>query len=111
MFRHLLRYKADGLNGDWAARLKLIDGVVYPALARQITAFADSTQSCARCGVHRLPNCEAYYDFAAPRTTTTLRERSTRLDWRRMQRSRRRSKPILISQGLTKGTVGERVVA
>jgi uncharacterized protein (DUF885 family) len=109
------RAKAAGLQGDWAARCtKLIEGTVYPALDRQITAFAGSTKSAPEtAGVQRLPQGDAYYAYGLRLgTTTTLSaDEIHRTGLAQNDEIKARIDEILKSQGLTQGTVGERVVA
>jgi uncharacterized protein (DUF885 family) len=109
------RAKAAGLNGDYAARCaKMIESIVYPALDRQIAAFADSTKSAPDvAGVHRLPEGEAYYAYGLRLGTTTTIPADEIHKTGLAQNAEIKAKidAILKSQGMTKGTVGERVVA
>ena len=109
------RAKAAGLKGDWAGRCaKLIEGTVYPALDRQITAFADATKSAPdTAGVQRLPDGDAYYAFGLRLGTTTTLSADDIHKTGLAQNEEIKAKidAILQSQGLTKGSVGERVVA
>ena len=109
------RAKAAGLTGDYAARCaKLIDNIVYPALDRQIAAFAASTKNApATAGIDRLPDGEAYYAYALRLgTTTTLSaDEIHKTGLAQNEEIKAKIEAILISQGMTKGTVGERVVA
>ena len=107
--------KAAGLTGDWGARCtKLIEGTVYPALDRQIAAFSAATARAPdTAGVHRLPNGDAYYAYGLRLGTTTTLSADEIHKTGLAQNAEIKSKidAILKSQGLTKGTVGERVVA
>ena len=109
------RTKAAGLKGDWAARCeKLIEGTVYPALDRQIAAFADSTKTAPdTAGVQRLPQGDAYYAYGLRLgTTTTLSaDEIHRTGLAQNEEIKAKIDAILKSQGMTQGTVGERVVA
>ena len=109
------RAKAVGIAGDWAGRCaKMIDSVVYPALDRQIAAFKASTaKSSDIAGVHRLPDGDAYYAYGLRLgTTTTLSaDEIHKTGLAQNEEIKARIDEILKSQGLTKGTVGERVVA
>jgi uncharacterized protein (DUF885 family) len=109
------RTKAAGLTGDWAARAtKLIENVVYPALDRQIAAFEASTKDAPTvAGVHRLPDGEAYYAYGLRLGTTTTLSADEIHKTGLAQNAEIKAKidAILKSQGLTQGTVGERVVA
>jgi uncharacterized protein (DUF885 family) len=109
------RAKAAGLQGDWATRCtKMIDSIVYPALDRQIAAFAASTKAAPEtAGVQRLPDGEAYYAFGLRLGTTTTLSADEIHKTGLAQNAEIKAKidAILKSQGMTKGTVGERVVA
>jgi uncharacterized protein (DUF885 family) len=109
------RAMAAGLKGDWAARCtKLIEGTVYPALDRQIAAFAESTKNAPdTAGVQRLPQGDAYYAYGLRLgTTTTLSaDEIHRTGLAQNDEIKARIDEILKSQGMTQGTVGERVVA
>ena len=109
------RAKAAGLTGDWAARCtKAIESVVYPALDRQIAAFAESTKSAPMtAGVQRLRDGEAYYAYGLRLGTTTTLSADEIHKTGLAQNAEIKAKidAILISQGMTRGTVGERVVA
>lgn len=109
------RAKAAGLKGDWAARCaKLIESTVYPALDRQIAAFADATKNAPdTAGVQRLPEGEAYYAYGLRLGTTTTLSADEIHQTGLAQNEEIKAKidAILQSQGLTKGSVGERVVA
>jgi uncharacterized protein (DUF885 family) len=109
------RAKAAGLKGDWAARCtKMIDSIVYPALDRQIAAFTDSTRAAPEtAGVQRLPEGDAYYAYGLRLgTTTTLpADEIHRTGLAQNAEIKAKIDDILKSQGMTQGTVGERVVA
>jgi uncharacterized protein (DUF885 family) len=109
------RTKALGLAGDWQARAaKLVQAQVYPALERQIAAFAKATAHATDvAGVHRLPDGEAYYAWALKLGTTTTSSpaqiHAIGLEQNRMLQAR--IDAILKVQGLTQGTVGQRMQA
>jgi uncharacterized protein (DUF885 family) len=109
------RAKAAGLKGDWAARCtKAIESIVYPALDRQIAAFAESTKNAPEtAGVQRLPQGDAYYAYGLRLGTTTTLSADEIHKTGLAQNAEIKAKidAILKSQGMTKGTVGERVVA
>ena len=109
------RAKAAGLSGDWAARCtKMIDSIVYPALDRQIAAFSASTKAAPEtAGVQRLPNGDAYYAYGLRLGTTTTipADEIHRTGLAQNDEIKAKIDAILKSQGMTKGTVGERVVA
>lgn len=103
------------LKGDYAERCtKLLDSVVYPALDRQITAYDDAARRATDvAGVHKLPDGEAYYAYGLRLgTSTTLSaDEIHRTGLAQNAEIKATIDAILKSQGLTKGSVGERVVA
>jgi uncharacterized protein (DUF885 family) len=107
------RTKALGLAGDWQARaIKLVATQVYPALDRQIAAYARATARATDvAGVHRLPDGEAYYAWALKLGTTTTSGpdeiHAIGLEQTRMLQARIAT--ILNAQGITQGTVGQRL--
>jgi len=118
------RRKGDGLAtraanaripGDWAARCtKIVETTVYPAVDRQIAAFAAATSSAPHtAGVARLPDGEAFYRWALRlgTTTTTSPADIHRLGLQQNQQIQARMDKLLRAQGLTQGSVGERVQA
>ncbi len=109
------RTKAAGIAGDWAERCtNAIESIVYPALDRQISTFADTTRSAPEvAGVQRLPDGGAYYAYGLRlgTTTTTSADEIHRIGMAQNAEIKARIDAILRSQGMTKGTVGERVVA
>ncbi|MDE2219646.1 MAG: DUF885 family protein, partial [Gammaproteobacteria bacterium] len=62
-----------GIKGDWEARAtSLVAKEVYPALDRQIAAFARATEHATdAAGVDRLPEGEAFYRWALKLGTPT----------------------------------------
>lgn len=107
------RAQALNLPGDWEGRAsELIQKKVYPALDRQIAAFARATErSTDEAGVDRLPDGEAYYRWALKLGTTTdmsPKEIHT-IGLDQNQAIKSRMEAILKSQGMTQGSVGERV--
>ncbi|MCW4461557.1 DUF885 family protein [Sphingomonas sp. BT-65] len=109
------RTAAKGIAGDWGARAaKIIEASVYPALDRQL-ALIKQQRATARttAGVWDVPQGDAIYAAALAQATTTnfspdevhqiglqeVAEISAQLD------------TILKAQGLTKGSVGERLTA
>ena len=104
-----------GIAGNWTARVtKLVETQVYPALDRQIEAYAKATANATGvAGVHRLPDGAAYYGWALRLGTTTTNSaaeiHAIGLEQNKMLQSR--IDAILKSQGLTQGTVGERMQA
>ena len=104
-----------GIAGAWQARAsKLVSDSVYPALERQIAAFAKaSARSTGEAGVHRLPDGEAYYQWALKLGTTTTRSaaeiHAIGLDQNRLLQARMDG--ILTLRGLKTGSVGARMQA
>jgi uncharacterized protein (DUF885 family) len=87
---------------------------VYPALDRQIAAFARATEHATdAAGVDRLPDGEAYYRWALKLGTTTDMSpqeiHAVGLEQNRAIQSRMDA--ILKGQGMSQGTVGERLLA
>jgi uncharacterized protein (DUF885 family) len=107
--------KAAGLKGPWASRAtKMVEQLIYPALDRQIAAFAKATDSAPdTAGVHRLPDGEAYYRYALKlgTTTDTSPQEIHALGLEQNKAIQSRMDAILKAQGLTQGSVGERLLA
>ena len=109
------RTGALGIKGEWAARAtKLVEKEVYPALDRQIAAFARATERAPdTAGVDRLPDGAAYYRWALKLGTTTDMSpeeiHAVGLEQNRAIQSRMDA--ILRSQGLTQGSAGERALS
>ncbi len=103
------------IPGDWAAKvIRIIDREIYPAMDRQIAAFADATKNASDiAGVHRLPDGEAYYAWALKLgTTTNLSPAEIHAIGQEQNKAiQSRMDAILKAQGLTQGTVGERLLA
>jgi len=104
-----------GLPGDWATRCtRLVEREVYPALDRQIVAFAAATAHAPHtAGVQRLPDGDAYYRWALQlgTTTTTPAAEIHRLGLEQNSALQARLDGLLRAQGLSQGTVGARVQA
>ncbi|MGI4879864.1 MAG: DUF885 domain-containing protein [Janthinobacterium lividum] len=104
-----------GIAGDWAGRCTtLIEREVYPALDRQIAGFAKATAGASHAGtIQRLPGGDAFYRWALRLgTTTTLSPAEihrTGLDLNRQLQAR--MDVLLKAQGLSQGSVGQRVTA
>jgi uncharacterized protein (DUF885 family) len=109
------RARSLGIKGDWEAHaVSLVQKEVYPALDRQIAAFARATEHATdAAGVDRLPDGEAYYRWALKLGTTTDMSpqdiHAVGLEQNRAIKSRMDA--ILKGQGMTQGSVGERVLA
>jgi uncharacterized protein (DUF885 family) len=104
-----------GLPGDWAGRCaRIVEAEVYPALDREIAAFAAATAHApSTAGVQRLPDGDAYYAWALRLgvTTTTPAAEIHRIGLEQNQALKARMDLLLKKQGLSQGTVGERVQA
>ncbi|MEP6784280.1 MAG: DUF885 family protein [Sphingomonadales bacterium] len=109
------RTAAKGIGGDWATRAqKIVDSMVYPALDRQIAAFKAATANAPQdAGVQRLPNGDAYYAWALRLGTTTTQTPAEihKIGLTQNEELKARMDTLLRKQGLTSGTVGERVQA
>ena len=109
------RTKNLGLAGDWEARAtKLVSASIYPALDRQIAALLKATANASEvAGVDRLRDGAAYYQWALKLGTSSTQSASeihaVGQEQNKMLQSRIDS--ILKTQGLSQGTVGERMQA
>jgi uncharacterized protein (DUF885 family) len=109
------RASAKGIAGDYAAASeKIVVERVYPALDRQIALLKELQPKAAHdAGVWRLPDGEAYYrDALRNFTTTTLTPKEIhQMGLEQAKALGARAEVILGEQGLTRGTVGERIAA
>lgn len=109
------RTQKHNIAGDWHARaLKLVEGSVYPALERQIAAFSKASAKATNvAGVHRLPDGAAYYEWALRLGTSTTRSAKEihAIGLEQNKQLQARIDAILKKQGITKGTVGQRLLA
>ncbi|PRC91340.1 DUF885 domain-containing protein [Solimicrobium silvestre] len=109
------RTKKLGIDGDWEVRAtQLVNAKIYPALDRQITAFAKATAKAKNiAGVYHLPDGAAYYAWAlklGTSTTSSPREiHAIGLEQNKMLQAR--IDTILKAQGISHGTVGARMLA
>ena len=103
------------IPGDWgAAAGKIVTGEVFPALDRQIALVAGLRKAAVHdAGVWRLPKGDEYYaDALMNATTTTMTpEEVHRLGLDQVADITAQIDAILKKQGMTKGTVGERLTA
>jgi uncharacterized protein (DUF885 family) len=103
------------LSGDWAGRCEdVVAKEVYPALQAQVdTLKAQRAKAGHDAGVWRLPNGEAYYRWLLKQgTTTTLSpDEVHRMGLEQNKAIEARMDGLLRAQGLTEGTVGERMTA
>ncbi|MBV7537671.1 DUF885 family protein [Duganella sp. sic0402] len=104
-----------GLAGDWQARaLKLVEGSVYPALERQIDTFSQAAGKASNiAGVHRLPDGAAYYEWALRLGTSTTHSAKEihAIGLEQNKQLQSRIDAILKKQGISNGSVGERLLA
>ncbi len=109
------RAAAAHIAGDWAARCtKIVESEVYPALDRQIAAFAAATANApSTAGVQRLPQGDAFYAWALQLGTTTTVPAAEihRIGLEQNRAIQAKLDALLKNQGLTRGSVGERVQA
>ena len=109
------RTAAAGIAGDWAARCTaIVEHEVYPALDRQIAAFAKATANAPMtAGVQRLPDGDAFYRYGLRLGTTTelspAEVHRTGIEQNRELQARMDT--ILRRHGMTQGSVGARVTA
>ncbi|HUO90106.1 MAG TPA: DUF885 family protein, partial [Rhizomicrobium sp.] len=103
------------IPGDWGLRAaKLLNDKVYPALDRQIALVTDMQKTATHdAGVWKLPDGETYYrDSVLTWTTSTMSPaeiHQTGLDI--IKDHTAQIDAIMRKQGMTKGTVGERLRA
>ncbi len=109
------RTKALGIKGAWDARVtKRVESLIYPAVDRQIEAFAKATANASDvAGVHKLPDGDAYYRWALTlgTTTNTTADEIHAIGLEQNKAIQARMDEILKSQGMTQGSVGDRVQA
>ena len=103
-----------GLQGHGASAAKLVEGTVYPALDRQIAALSAIAEKAGmEAGVRHLPDGEAYYNWALRLGTTTTRSAAEihKIGLEQNAEIKARMDALLKAQGMTQGSVGERVTA
>jgi uncharacterized protein (DUF885 family) len=109
------KVKGAGLSGDYEARAaSLVEKEVYPALSAQLATLKGlQPKSGHDAGVWRLPNGEAYYRWLLHEgTTTTLTaEQVHTMGLEQNKAIEARMDGLLKAQGLTRGSVGERMTA
>lgn len=109
------RAAAKGIAGAYAAMAtKIVEAEIYPALVAQRDQLrANAAKSGHDAGVWRLPDGEAYYSWLLKQgTNTTLNANEIHqigLDQNRAIAARMDG--LLQAQGLTQGSVGERMIA
>lgn len=101
-------------DGRVAGAAKIMNDQVYPALDRQRALLTELRGRATHdAGAWRLPDGEAYYAAAIEASTTVAMsgEEVHRLGLAQVAEISARIDTILKAQGMTKGTVGERMVA
>ncbi len=109
------RTQAQGLTGDWGVRTqRLVEGRVYPALRRQLEAMKARLPTAGHdAGVWRLPQGDAYYANSLHYITTTRlsADEIHRIGREQVTELSARADVLLKAQGLTHGSVGQRIAA
>jgi uncharacterized protein (DUF885 family) len=115
MVTSLVRRTDTKIPGDWAARAtKIVETMVYPALDRQIVAMAAlRTRATHDAGAWKLPDGDAYYRWLLQYSTSTdlSPEAVHQMGLDQGRDLDARMDAVLKSQGMTQGTVGERMSA
>ena len=103
------------LGGNWESRAtQLVEKLIYPAIDRQIAAFSAATAKATDiAGVHRHPDGEAYYAWTTKLGTTSnlSPDEIHKIGIEQNREIMAQMDALLKSQGMTKGSVGERVQA
>jgi uncharacterized protein (DUF885 family) len=107
--------KTRDIPGDWAARCAaIVRDRIYPAMRRQAQELRDVRPRATHdAGVWRLPKGDEYYAYALRYATTTgmTAEEVHKLGLDRVAELSARADAIFKAQGMTKGTVAERMRA
>ena len=110
-----LAKRTKGMAGDYAAKAaKIATDKVAPALDRQIAELeAHRKRATSDAGVWKLPRGDEYYAWAlkAATTTTMTPEQIHTMGQEELRALQSEMDGILKKQGLTQGTVGERMTA
>jgi uncharacterized protein (DUF885 family) len=103
------------LAGDWGARAEaIVRDAVYPAMRRQAEVIAAALPGATSdAGCWRLPDGEAYYRYGVLSYTTTdmSGDEIHEIGLAQVAELSARADEILRAQGLTQGSVGERIAA
>lgn len=109
------RTAAKGIAGDWNARAaKIVKEEVYPALDRQIALVASLRRAAGHdAGVWRLPKGDEYYADAVRNATTSdlTPEEIHQLGREQVAEITGQIDAILKGEGMSRGSVGERLTA
>jgi len=110
-----LAAKTKDIPGDWAGRCAaIVKDRIYPAMRRQADELrAVRSKATHDAGVWRLPKGDEYYAYALRFATTTgmTAEEVHKLGLDRVAELTARADAIFKAQGMTKGTVAERMLA
>jgi uncharacterized protein (DUF885 family) len=107
------KVKEAGLSGDWQDRCRaLVEKEIYPALNAQ-TDVLKGLKPGHDAGVWRLPNGEPYYRWLLHEGTTTnlTPEQVHQMGLEQNKAIEARMDGLLKAQGLTQGSVGDRMTA
>lgn len=109
------RTHAKGIAGDWESQARYVcEKRVAPAIARQIAVLKElRAKAKPDAGVWKLPDGEGYYDWLLKVGTTTpmTPDEVHRLGLEQVKSIGDRMDGLLQKEGLTKGTVGQRMDA
>ena len=109
------RATARGLKGDWRGRaVKIAETEVGPALDRQIGVLKELRAKATHdAGAWKLPDGEAYYDWSLKVGTTTpmTADQVHALGLEQTRALSSEMDVLLRAQGLSQGSVGERMIA
>ncbi|HWY64094.1 MAG TPA: DUF885 family protein [Rhizomicrobium sp.] len=109
------RAKEKNIPGDWSGRAaKIVKDKFYPALERQIALVKDMQKHAVHdAGVWRLPDGEAYYRASLQNWATTDKspQEIHKLGLQVVADTTAQLEVLMKAQGMTKGTVGERLRA
>ncbi|MGN7928452.1 MAG: DUF885 domain-containing protein [Sphingopyxis sp.] len=107
--------KTKDIAGDWAGRCAaIVKDRIYPAMRRQADELrAVRSKATHDAGVWRLPKGDEYYAYALRFATTTgmTAEEVHKLGLDRVAELTARADAIFKAQGMTKGSVAERMLA
>ncbi|WP_380879867.1 DUF885 domain-containing protein [Sphingomonas sp. DBB INV C78] len=109
------RTKEKGISGDWAAQAeKIVSSSVFPALDRQIALVKElRAKATSDAGVWKVPGGSDYYVEAlnVATTTTMTPDEIHQIGLEQVADLTARIDTILKAEGMTTGTVGERLTA
>ncbi|HEX8526281.1 DUF885 domain-containing protein [Allosphingosinicella sp.] len=109
------RAREKGIEGDWAGRAAgIVSGEIYPALSRQAETIRGQRANAVHdAGVWRLPEGPDYYAYGLRYATTTnmSADEIHQLGLDQIAELSGRVDSILRQQGMTQGTVAQRMRA